>query len=277
MQKDNKNVFILGIDDISASLIAEYANQGLLDDHTSIDNNFLFTEKNQIQPVINASGNSAQVFNNFLLNLETLKALAPRTFSNPNRNYGIRLKTGRDDYNSIFFINNQMMINIGSSGGIDHLTRKEVKARDILALPLPASKQINGYQAVMQQGPGIAMFELLDQQKNKRAEEFIQYLTRPLINQEYAISAGYLPIHRRSYQTDSYFLQKLENSQIVGKDLIKDIINTIDKKVAVYKTAPLTFTGGQVRYQVINSILQNFIEDINNGKYDLNGVSIAKT
>lgn len=275
MSKEKVNNFIMGIDDISAPLIAQYGNQGMLDDEDSIREKFLFGEGEEQTPIFNAFASSKDIFNAFLENLLKMKELSPRTAENPNRYQGIRLKTGRDDYNSNFFINNEMMINIGSSSGIKFLSQKKVKPEDILALPVPGK---SSQQTIMQQGPGISMFELLDQSKNEVAEDFIRYLTRADINQAYAVNSGYLPIHQKSYQSDSQFLKDLKKLPSKYVIIIEDIINTINNKIGVFKTAPLTFSGQQVRYQVVSPAIQNFIEDIDvNGKYNVDGVTIEDT
>lgn len=270
-----KNNFIMGIDDISAALIAQYGNQAILDDEDVIREKFLFSEGEKQIPIFNAFSSSKDIFNIFLDHLLKMKQLSPRTAEDPNRYHGIRLKMGRDDYNSNFFINNEMMINIGSSSGIKFLSQKKVKPEDILALPVPGK---SSEQTIMQQGPGISMYQLLNQSKNEVAEDFIRYLTRADINQMYAVNSGYLPIHQKSYKSDSQFLRdlkKLPNKYVI---IIQDIINAINNKIGIYKTAPLTFSGQQVRYQVVSSAIQNFIEDINiNGKYNSEGVTIEHT
>lgn len=275
MSKEKVNNFILGIDDITGPLVAQYGNQGFLENEDIIKEKFLFNEDEEQTPIFNAFSPSKDIFNNFLEHLLAMKKLASRTAEDPNRYQGIRLKTGRDDYNSNFFINNEMIINMGSSSGIRFLSQKKVKPEDILALPIPGK---NSEQTIMQQGPGISMFELLDQSKNEVAENFIRYLTRSDINQEYAVNSGYLPIHKKSYQSDSQFLRDLKKLPSKYVIIIEDIINTISDKIGVFKIAPLTFSGEQVRYEVVSPAIQNFIEDINeNGKYNKDGVTIDET
>lgn len=273
----NEKIYLLGIDDTSSVAYAYYANELALKNYDSMAQKFIYNEleTNDFLPTINANQKSKKILDQFLMTLQNLKRLAPRSYANYERFNGVRVRMTNNDYNSNYFAINEMIGMIGSSAGLRHLTRKKLKAQDILTLPVPGLKSA---QFMMQQGPGIGMFELKDAQKNELAKAFVNYLTQSEINQEYAAFANYFPIHQASYQSNpdsKYFriLKKQANNSEF--ELIKQIFNYTSAKNISYQSVPISFEGNTFRYNIFDAALKNFLLDVNlDGIFSEKGIGV---
>ncbi len=272
----DKKIFLLGVDDPSSVAYVHYANEKALDNEEKMQEEFIYSEdeNNNFKPIINAAKQSKIIFNDFLLTFDRLKKLAPRSSSDPERFNGIRIRMVSNDYNSSFFANGDMISTIGSSAGINNLMRNGLNADDLFALPVPGK---TSGQAIMQQGPGIGMFELGEPTKNKRAKEFVKYLTSPIINQIYAAKANYLPIHEQSYNANSIYFEEINQLPNNTKKMIEKITDTLINKTAKYQSVPVSYLGNIFRYSVLDASIKNFILDVdNNGQFVENGVTVNK-
>lgn len=108
------------------------------------------------------------------------------------------------DFGSNFFINGQIVMNIGSTAGVSYYAASKSRWN---AAPIPYKDADHKY--VIQQGTNVAIFSQASDLEKLAAWLFIKHCLSPENTANFAMRTGYMPVRSSSYQLDEYktFLQ----------------------------------------------------------------------
>ena len=172
----------------------------------------------------------------------------------------ITTKGVENTYGSTAFTGDEVLFEIGSSGGTGYNMPEGLAPEDIGVVPVPA---YNDNPLYVTQGPTITFIKNPTQTDAQNyaqmyyAWQFAKYLTNPDNNVRLCIigSEGYIPIRYSAYTSDTY-MDFLEEPSIYASSA-KVLINEIDGD---YYNAPVFPGSAQLRDQVggiVSGVLKN--------------------
>lgn len=115
------------------------------------------------------------------------------------------------NYGSNFFINSQILMNVGSTAGSSHYSNS---IGEWAVAPIPYYDA--DHKFVIQQGTNIAIFSQASDLEKLAAWLFIKHALTPENTAYFAMGTGYMPVRASSYELDEYveFLENPAPSQV---------------------------------------------------------------
>lgn len=155
-------------------------------------------------------------------------------------------------YGSNFFINSQILMNVGSTAGSSHYADS---IGEWAVAPIPYYDE--DHKFVIQQGTNVAIFSQASDMEKLAAWLFIKHCLTPENTAKFAMGTGYMPVRASSYELEEY--EEFLNNPIPAQ------INTskVHKATAAYSTGgweyfvdPAWAGSSKVRSEVGTAVTQ---------------------
>lgn len=159
-------------------------------------------------------------------------------------------------FTSTRFIEQELIISIGSTGGLKYVepVRNGKKAFKVGVAPAPQFDLLN--KKGIQQGPNINMFDK-DEETNKKTWLFMKHLLSTEFSAEWASQTGYAPVRKSSYETDTYKkVLNNENSVNAFESLVARSAKVV-KEVSEYTFVSPAFPRSSNAREAVKTVLHN--------------------
>ena len=190
-----------------------------------------------------------------------------------DKHYMITQGTNGGGYTSTLFIDGNLLMSIGSSGGTQHNWTENFEI-GIAELPIPSAdpeKRFDFFKDtgvtpleganndhIIMQGPSICFFKKGTDEQKIAAWKFYKFMEKTMNTAQFAIKSGYSPVRQSSFDSEA-MIDYLNKPQSGKPGLIQRAVAKYELLIDRYYVSP-AFPGSSTARQAVDGILPNVFQ-----------------